>query len=254
MASQKGKSRTQKADEYQEKFGMIPVDFNERLNYLYDTLGFDKNPKMVNELLMKREAMMNNLVYYDLQVVSLFEIPEGTARPRFRIVNRKNFHNEALTNSNFVHVYTLGAKDDFLFMRRMVDNELIALEGMINTPVIIEYQAYFKTPSNFNKIDICLAECGLIRPPSDKPDYDNIAKKYSDMYNHNVWIDDATVIEGTVKKFYSVLPRVEIKLRYLNCIYNKPLYSRITKRKEYDGSPLAYLDNKGGIIYGNEST
>ena len=44
---------------------------------------------------------------------------------------------------------------------------------------------------------------------------DNIGKKYSDMFNSNIWLDDKLVISGTVNKFLSELPRVEIYVRYL---------------------------------------
>lgn len=238
-------SRKNKEIEYQKSFGNIPINYEERLAYMYDLYGFDKKPKMVEDLIIKRNNMIMNLQYYDLNIVSLYEIPEGTGRPRFRLVNRQNFHNEAISNSNFVHVYTIGAKDDFLYMRRMIDEELIPLQGMINTPVNIEYSAFLKTPTYYSPIDKCLCECGLIRPDIKKPDWDNIGKKYCDMYNHNIWIDDATVIDGTVRKFYSILPRVEIKLRYLNCIYTRQQYNNIIKRKEYDGSELRYLNSKG---------
>ena len=70
------------------------------------------------------------------------------------------------------------------------------------------------------------------------------------MYNHNVWTDDATVIDGRVVKYFSVLPRIEIKLRYLNCIYTKQQYNKAISRKDYDNSDLFYLDNKGGLING----
>ena len=69
--------------------------------------------------------------------------------------------------------------------------------------------------------------------PKKKPDWDNIAKKYSDMTNHNIWLDDSFVIEGTVKRFYSVLPRIEIHIRYLNMLYNKKQYDYISNRKDF---------------------
>lgn len=248
------KNRKKKAEEYQEKFGHIPLEYEARLEYLYDTLGFDRRPKMLADLIEKRDNMLMNMQWYDLNIVSLYEIPEGTGRPRFRLINRNNFHNEAISSSQFVHVYTVGAKDDFLHMRRMVEDELVPLEGLINTPVIIEYYAYYKTPTYFNAIDTCLAESGLIRPTvSNKPDWDNVGKKYSDMYNHNIWIDDATVIDGRVIKYFSVLPRIEIRLRYLNCVYTKQQYNKTISRKDYDNSTLFYLDNKGGLVNGNSS-
>lgn len=243
------KTRKQKRDEYQEKFGHIPIDFNERLSYMYDLYKFDKYPEKLNQLISKRDNMLMNLRYYDLNVVSLYELPEGTGRPRFRLINRQNFHVEAINNPSFVHVYVVGAAEDNLHMKRMVDDELMMLDGLISTPVIIEYNCYFKTPTYFNDIDTCLAEAGIIRPSMKKPDFDNIGKKYADMYNYNIWLDDSTVNTGTVNKFYSILPRIEIKLRYLNCVYNKQQYDTITKRKDYDRSiPLSYLDKNGNMI------
>ena len=111
-----------------------------------------------------------------------------------------------------------------------------------------KYNAYLKTPSNFNIIDIFLSEIGLERPNISKPDWDNIGKKYCDMYNHNIWLDDSMVITGTVNKYYSILPRVEIILRYLNVVYNKYQYNMVVNRKDYDGKELHYLDNEGNIV------
>jgi hypothetical protein len=122
----------------------------------------------------------------------------------------------------------------------------VEINGLINTPCIIKYDAYIKTPSYFTVTDVFEAEIGLIRPPY-KPDWDNIGKKYCDMYNHNVWLDDAFVIGGTVNKYYSIKPRVEITLWYMNCVYTKSQYTSIINRKDYDGSPLYYLDRNGGL-------
>lgn len=242
------KTRKAKAEEYQAKYGNIPLGYMDRLNYMIDLYGLDRNPKKMEEILAKRELMLKSLQYFDLQIVSLYEEPEGTGRPRFRMINRKNFHIEAMNAGQFVHVYTVGAKDDFLYMRRLVNEELVSLDGLINTPVDIEYISYFKTPSYYNVTDKFLCEIGLIRPSLDKPDWDNLGKKYCDMYNSNVWLDDATVNDGLVRKYYSILPRVEIKLRYLNCVYNKHQYDRILKRTNYDGSPVPYFNSKGEII------
>ena len=41
---------------------------------------------------------------------------------------------------------------------------------------------------------------------------------------------------GTVKKYYSILPRIEININFLNMVYNKYQYNAIVKRKDYDES------------------
>ena len=230
----KKKNRIDKAIQYQEKYSHIPIDYNERLSWMYDN--YKINDRKAIEIYNKRNDMVNSLYYKEFTVI-LFEEPEGAKRPRFRLINRYNLVNEAMNNSDFVHVYSPDAKEDSVYMKRLIDHDLVELDTLIYTPCIVEYNIYIKTPSVFNTVDTFLSELGLIRPLV-KPDWDNIGKKYSDMYNHNVWIDDTLVISGTVNRFYSILPRVEIKLRYLNMLYNKYQYNTISKK--IDGGVLYY--------------
>lgn len=201
----------------------------------------------MEEIINKRETAMSNMVFFTCKAVQLLEIPEGTHRPRFRVIKKNNYNRIAMQDE-FVHVYTPNAQDDFKYMHQMVNDELVYIDGLINTPCIIDYYAYYKTPSYYNTTDIFLAETGLFRPPIDKPDWDNCGKKYCDMYNHNIWLDDALVLDGAVHKYYSILPRVEIYLRYLNCVYTKAQYNRIIQRKDYDGSEIHYLDKHGRMV------
>lgn len=227
----KRKNRNQKHEEYIEKYSHIPIDYKERLEWLYDSLNI--SDKQAFDILQKRDMMIDSLRYTDTQII-LFEVPEGSPRPRFRIVNRANLANMALSNPNFVHVYSLTGKEDNVFMKRLMStDDFNALDQMIYTPCMIDIYAFMKTPSCYNKTDKMLAEIGLHRPIS-KPDWDNIGKKYSDMFNANVWLDDNLVIDGAVHKYYSCLPRIEIRLRYLNMVYNRHQYDSISKRSSYD--------------------
>ena len=56
------------------------------------------------------------------------------------------------------------------------------------------------------------------------------------MFNTNVWLDDDLVIDGAVHKYYSVLPRIEIRLKYMNMVYNKHQFNSIVNRTDYDES------------------
>lgn len=238
------KSRKQKASEYEEKYGDIPVDFRQRMSWLYDTLKLSQS--QMYEIMNTSSQMSGALQFSgDINVV-LFEVPEGSPRPRFRIVNRQNLANMAIANPSFVHVYSITGAEDNKFMRRLVDaGELQQLDSLICTPCNVDICAYMRTPTSFNKTDTILAEMGLIRPIY-KPDFDNIAKKYSDMFNKNVWLDDTLVIDGSIHKYYSVLPRIEIRIRYLNMLYNRSQYNSITNRVDYDGSTdLSYFQKKG---------
>lgn len=225
----KRKTRSQKATEYEEKYSHIPKDYQERLAWLYDELAITESK--AQEILDKRSAMINSLYYTDLKIV-LYEEPEGSPRPRFRLVNRANLANMAMNNPDFIHVYSPSGAEDNRYMKRLIDNELIGLNNMICTPCELNIYTFSKTPSYYSKTDTFLAEIGLHRPVG-KPDWDNAGKKYSDMFNANIWLDDIFVTDGTVRKFYSVLPRVEIYVRYLNMVYNRYQYSSITNRKDY---------------------
>lgn len=238
------KNRKQKMSEYLQKYSDIPKDYNERLDYLLSSYNLSDNRMM--ELVNKKRVMESTMQYNSFNVV-LYEDPEGAKRPRFRIVNRKNLSNVAKANSDFIHVYSPNAAEDNAYMHRLIGSELDYLDRFIQTPCQVTINTYSKTPSYFNQVDTILAEIGLHRP-IPKPDWDNIGKKYSDMFNANVWLDDQLVTDGSVHKYYSILPRVEIYIRYLNCVTNIYNYNQITNRKDYNNNyPIQYLD-KGGFL------
>ena len=224
------KSRKVKQYEYNEKYGHIPVDYHERLSWMFDKYKLSENKSI--EILNKRDRMLNSLYYNDINII-LFEEPEGAKRSRFRLINRKNFTKAAIGNPQFIHVYTPHAREDSMYMKRLTEYDIIQLDSLICTPCNIEYKTFHKTPNSFNITDKFLSEIGLIRP-LNKPDWDNIGKKYSDMSNYNIWLDDIFVVDGTVRKFYSILPRVEINIKYLNIVYNKYQFNAISNRKDFN--------------------
>ena len=232
------KSRKQKKSIYENKYSHIPRDYNQRLEWLYDTLHI--NPVKENIILQARDQYLQSMSFSPEILVILYEEPEGSPRPRARFVNKANLSISAKSNPGFIQVYSITGASDRQFMKQFItDNDFLQLEQLICTPCNVEFNAFFKTPSSFNSINTFLAELGCIRPIS-KPDFDNIEKKYADMYNGNIWIDDALVVDGIIRKFYSVLPRVEIHLRFLNMLYNKHQFDSISKR--IDSSNVNYFD------------
>ena len=160
----KRKTRSQKHDDYINKYGDIPVEYSERLSWLYDKLKI--NEKQAFDILHKRDMMIQSLSYIDTQII-LFEVPEGSPRPRFRIVNRSNLSNMALSNPNFVHVYSLTGHEDNVFMKRLMSQEdFKALDSMICTPCIIDIYVFLKTPSYYNREDTIMEEIRLQRAMS----------------------------------------------------------------------------------------
>ena len=234
------KRRKQKEIEYSNKYDKIPKDYNERLRWMVDT--YHLSSYKMDSIIAKYNTMREQLQFNSIFIV-LYEVPEGSPRPRFRLVNRKNLSNMAIANPNFIHVYSPTGMEDNKYMRRLMTQEDFAwLDHIIYTPCIVTYSAYFRTPRTWNAIDTYLAELGIHNPIS-KPDWDNIGKKYSDMSNSNLWLDDRLVISGTVNKWYSILPRVEIKLDYLNMLTTYKQYQTISK--SYDGDIRYFGDGRG---------
>lgn len=235
------KSRKQKAAEYAAKYSGIPTDYYERLYWMYDY--YNISPAKAQEIVQKRDNMLNTLYYKEIHIV-LYEEPEGAKRPRARLVNRQNLVNMAMANSDFIHIYSPSGYEDNMYMKRMIsEQDFIELNQLLAYPCNVEYIMYLKTPTSWSKTDTFLAEIGLERPIV-KPDWDNGGKKYSDMMNGNVWIDDSLTIRGCVDKFYSILPRVEIKLLYMNMLYNVNQYRQMLPRVQNPNDLRYYMEDR----------
>ena len=231
------KKRKDKQKIYDRLFNNIPRDYNERLEWLSNKLHLNS---MKMDTIVGKYNTMKERLYFKRFFIVLYEIPEGSPRPRFRLVNRKNLRNMAIANPNFIHVYSpVGAEDNKYMKRLLTKDEFKEFTKLIYTPCIVDYKAFFKTPSSFNSVEKYLAELGVYTPIS-KPDWDNIGKKYCDMTNENLWVDDRLVIQGTVEKLYSVLPRVEITIDFLNMLQNKHQAESIRKIYKDD---IRYFDD-----------
>lgn len=223
------KSKRQKVIEYEQKYGTIPKNYIDRLNWMYDNFNIDD--KKSQEIIDARNRFINSTYYETIRIV-LYEIPEYTPRPRARIINKKDIINAATGNNSFIQVYSITGRQNREYMKQFVSSNMNYLETLLCTPCDIEYRSYFQTPKYYNKTQIFLAEIGLDRPVS-KPDFDNIEKAYGDAFTGNIWIDDILVVDATIRKYFSILPRVEIDLMYSNQLYNNHQYKAMIKRKDY---------------------
>lgn len=213
---------------------MIPKDYQERINWIIDT--YKISDAKLKDIIDTKNKMLQQMYYMPELFVVIYEIPEGSPRPRVRFIKSKgnNILANARSNPGFIQVYSITGAADKKFMQEFKTNsDFDFLESLIYTPCSVKYDAYFKTPSIFNSKEKMLAELGMIRPLS-KPDFDNVEKKYSDMYTGNIWVDDSIVIESNFNKYYSELPRIEITLRYMNMLYNKYQYKSASKRLGLD--------------------
>lgn len=186
--------------EYNKLYGDIPKYNNERIDYLLK----DTNLKR-NKLKVYDEIQRINSIKWKKKSFTLYIIPKATPRPR--------------SGKNGIF-YVKGSSDNKKFFKEFIkDKEL----EIINTPCKIECISYLPISKSMNSVNKILAELGFIRPIS-KPDWDNLAKAYCDMIQGYLLEDDALIIEGISKKYYSIKPRVEITIEWMesfDCKYNE---------------------------------
>ncbi|MEZ0482635.1 RusA family crossover junction endodeoxyribonuclease [Planococcus sp. SSTMD024] len=87
-------------------------------------------------------------------------------------------------------------------------------QELIQGPIHLELTFYQPTPKKYQtrpKQELIAA--GLLLPTT-KPDVDNLAKGVKDGLSKIIWQDDSQVVSMTVKKLYSITPRVDVLIRY----------------------------------------
>ena len=241
------KSSKQRQKEYEEKYGSIPCDYKERIAWMDDHYKLNNTTRQ--QIIDRMNNMMNNIYFYDFLIV-LYMVPEGTPRHRYRLITPKNYMSAAINNP-YVQVYQPRAADKHNYFKKLVDSEVVQLQQFIQTPFTCHINTFFPMPSNYSRSDIFVAESGLDMNIK-KPDIDNVMKSYLDMFNATVWLDDNICFGGSLYKFYSIKPRIEISIRYANCAFNKYQYDHIISRVGYqDNDSLYYLDKLGNPVGGD---
>lgn len=232
------KSRSERMIEYEQEYGEIPRDYRERLLYLYDKLKLDD---VLSEQIIQMRDNLIQSTYYTVIRMILYEIPVFTPRPRARMSLRSKLKAGAGPRE-FIQIYSPHARENKNYIGLFAQEHLSEeLDHLLCTPCDIEFRAYFPTPKYYTKAQIFLAEIGADRPII-KPDFDNIEKSYADAFTGNIWFDDIVVLDASFKKYYSVLPRMEIDLKYANQVFNYHQYKTITKRKDFpEGATLHYF-------------
>ena len=179
--------------EYEEKYGSIPNDRDERLQFIMSKAKdqdrtFSSVPKEIERI---RKIKWKTIKYV------IYLIPKASPRPR---------------KSMNGHFYVNGAADNKRFFKNFYKEALDT--PIIDTPCKFYCDSYLPIPNDMSLVNQFLAELGLIRPLK-KPDFDNLAKTYSDMTQGILLFDDALIIEGISRKWYSCKPRIEITFKYM---------------------------------------
>lgn len=177
--------------DYEEKYGDITEDYEERINQLLTPIKTDSRRKLLQE-----EIFRIRNIEWITKKFTIYLLPKATPRPR--LGQRGVF-------------YVKGAKDNKKLFKKFINDIDI---DIITTPTKFTCKSYFPIPSSMNQIEKVLAEIGLIRPIS-KPDWDNVGKSYCDMLQGLILYDDSLIVEGVSKKYYSMKPRIEITISYM---------------------------------------
>lgn len=196
--------------EYNELYGDVSEDSEERMQQLIENKNFSRTKKKlaieiarIQSIKKKREEFI------------IYLLPKATPRPR---AGKYGF-------------YVKGAADNKRYFEKYIEGKDIPL---ITTPTTFYCNIYLPIPKTMDVVDQVLAELGYIYPIS-KPDWDNLAKAYCDMIQDTLICDDCIIIDGGCSKRYSTKPRIEITLEYLedfDCNYNKhKIMLRSKKRK-----------------------
>ena len=134
-------------------------------------------------------------------------------------------------------VYVPGAAKSQAYFNKKV---LPKLNGLfITTPMKIYADFYFETPKSFSKTQTALAEMKLLRPWVNIGDNDNLEKMLYDAITRNLKrghrgliSNDCLVIENFSNKFYSMNPRTEVYIEYMDKDCIGPNLQKILRIKD----------------------
>ena len=129
--------------------------------------------------------------------------PRGKSRPRFvsrGLRGKTHTPEETAIYENLIRME----------YRRQCGSQAFTGGAMLDLRVL----AYFAIPKSVSRKKHLLMISGDIRP-TKTPDYDNIAKIVSDSLNGVAYRDDAQIVDALVSKFYSDIPRIEVKIQEL---------------------------------------
>lgn len=209
MSKSKHKSVKEMMNEYDEKYGSIPLFKDEILEYLQKTY------KKID--LKGIDAMVEEIdsIPWETENYIIPVIPKPAARPRYSFETR--------------HFYVPGASSNKTIMKEILGIS----DNIILARVAIILKTYQPTPCyKMNQNEIYLAELGKIRPLID-PDFDNFTKAYMDAIQGVLIADDNIITDAQIHKYFSVKPRVELELSYQtrpDSRYNEKTLSERVKR------------------------
>lgn len=193
-------------EEYDRLYAHLPNTDKELEDYIREKyrVNQDKVDKMKDDII--------GLEWKQIHLI-LPIIPKPTPRPRY---------------TSKGHMYVKGAAEHKQFFQAILDEH-----DIIFTTTKIDIDVYLPIPtSSMNSSEILLAQQGFIRPIGGG-DWDNIAKTYCDMMQGVLISNDNIIIEGSLRKWYSIKPKVKISLMYQENFDSKYNKRKVTNSKTY---------------------
>lgn len=200
----KNRSYKLQLKEYHDLYGNIPIDHNEIMDYLNQTIPLTEKEKII----MEEESEYAKSIPWETLEIILPIIPLPSPRPRLSGKTGK--------------FYVSGAAENKKLFQYYIEEKY----NIIYTQTHFEIKTYLPTPiKSMNKREVYRAEMGDILPISN-PDWDNLGKTYSDMIQKILILNDNIISRGVVEKYYSIKPRVVIRISF-----QKGFDSRFNKRR-----------------------
>lgn len=203
-------SRKQKMLEYNAKYPNRTSDI-ETLLRAY--VAQQKNPEKVIAKAKEKAVRIIEEREYEIIHILMYEYPFKTDRPR--------------TMNG--HTWSPNAAENKAYFNKAI-SKIVKTIKLINTPGELEVEAYLEMPAKVPPDEVILFETKLLKPV-DKPDYDNIGKCYTDMFTGILTSDDDIFWRGEIRKYYSLLPRVDIMIRYIKKHESSYIYKKLKSRK-----------------------
>src|SRR4051812_13495744 len=131
--------------------------------------------------------------------------PQGKGRPRFRVVAPKG-------KESFVSTYTPAETVKYESKVSMYAKAAMRSTVPSDLPIEVRMEFHMQIPVSWSKKKQAAALAGTVRA-TKKPDFDNVLKGILDACNGVVFVDDAQIVEVSVRKLYSINPRVIVAMR-----------------------------------------
>ena len=198
-------------EKYMEKYSNISDDIGMRI------LSIIKKMRRSDLKKLKGLISLIKSITWSKIYLTFYMEPKATSRPR---------------NNRFTKVfYVKNASFNSKLFKKYIDGQ-DEIKDIIITPTIIKADFFLPIPDNASNVFKLLSELRLVRPIC-KPDLDNTIKTYMDMIQTHLLVDDSLVIELHVRKFYSLKPRIEMQIEYMDSFDCKENENRVKTWKNY---------------------